>query len=64
MWQKLIRAAVAAGAITKRFTFRDLRAYDTTQHKETTGVLPDLHASPTTTARVYERSKVAKRHAL
>jgi integrase len=64
MWQKLIRAALAAGAITKRFTFHDLRAYYTTQHKETTGVLPDLHASPTTTARVYERSKVAKRHAL
>ena len=64
MWQKLIRAALAAGAISKRFTFHDLRAYYTTQHKETTGVLPDLHASPTTTARVYERSKVAKRHAL
>lgn len=64
MWQKLIRAAVAAGAISKRFTFHDLRAYYTTQHKETTGLLQDLHASRTTTARVYERSKVAKRNAL
>ncbi len=64
MWQKLIRAATEAGAITNRFTFHDLRAYYTTQHKEVMGELPDLHASPTTTARVYERSKVSRRKAL
>jgi integrase len=64
MWQKLIVEAVEKQVIGRRFTFHDLRAYYTTQHKETTGILPDLHASPTTTARVYERSKVAKRKAL
>lgn len=63
-WQKLIKAALAAGAIERRFTFHDLRAYYTTQHKELTGALPDLHASPTTTAKVYERSKVSKRNSL
>jgi integrase len=64
MWQKLMTEALAAGAISRRFTFHDLRSYYTTQYKEQTGQLPDLHASPTTTARVYERSKVAKRNAL
>ena len=35
-----------------------------TQYKERRGELPDLHASPTTTARVYERSRVTRRDAL
>jgi integrase len=66
MWGKLMREAIGAGVITKgaRFTFHDLRAYYTTQHKEQTGALPDLHASPTTTATIYERSGVARRKAL
>jgi integrase len=64
MWQKLIVEALAKGVITTRFTFHDLRAYYVTQHKERRGALPDLHASPTTTARVYERSRVSKRDAL
>lgn len=64
MWQKLIVEALAQEVITRRFTFHDLRAHYTTEHKERTGELPDLHASPTTTAKVYERSRVSKRTAL
>lgn len=64
MWQKLMRAAVAAGIVQQRFTFHDLRAHYVTQHKVQAGALPEMHASPTTTARVYERSKVARRNAL
>lgn len=64
MWGKLMRSAVAAGKVAERFTFHDLRALYASQHKAATGALPDLHASPTTTARVYARSKVATRQAL
>jgi integrase len=66
MWGKLVREALAEKVIPAdgRFTFHDLRAYYTTEHKARTGNLPDLHASPTTTAKVYERSRVAKRSAL
>ena len=61
---KLMRAAIAAGHIGQRFNFHALRAYYATVHKNATGALPDMHASPTTTARIYERSRVAKRQAL
>jgi integrase len=64
MWQKLIVAALAEGAITERFNFHALRAFYATQHKTDTGTLPDMHASPTTTARIYERSKVGRRKSL
>lgn len=64
MWGKLMRAAVAAGAVQQRFSFHDLRAHYVTQHKAQAGALPEMHASPTTTARVYERSRVARRSAL
>ena len=64
MWGKLMREAMAKKVISRRFTFHDLRAHYTTQHKEQTGALPDLHASPATTAKVYERSGVARRKAL
>lgn len=64
MWGKLMREAVAAGVIARRFTFHDLRAHYTTEHKRTLGALPDLHASPTTTARVYERAREVKRRSL
>jgi integrase len=64
MWGKLMREAIGKGVIKRRFTFHDLRAYYTTQHKERAGALPDLHASPTTTARVYERSGIARRRSL
>lgn len=64
MWGRPMREAAATGVIPTRFTFHDLRAHDVTEHKRTTGALPDTHASPTTTARVYERSKVSRRSAL
>lgn len=61
MWQKLMREAQATGVVGRRFTFHDLRSFYTTEHKARTGTLPDLHASPTTTAKVYDRSKVSRR---
>jgi site-specific recombinase XerD len=64
MWQKIITAALAEGAITQRFNFHALRAFYATQHKTNTGNLPDMHASPTTTAKIYERSKTGRRSAL
>jgi integrase len=66
MWGKLMRAAIAAGVIEKdrRFTFHDLRAHFVSEHQKQRGTLPNLHASPTTTAKVYERSRIARRKAL
>jgi len=64
MWQKLMTAAVEAGEVKQRFNFHALRAFYATQHKVDTGALPDMHASPTTTAKIYERSKVGRRKAL
>lgn len=64
MWQKLMVEAIKLKVIAHRFTFHDLRAYYVTQHKAERGALPDLHANPATTARVYDRSKIVKRRAL
>lgn len=64
MWGRLMDLAVSSGAVPQRFTFHDLRAYYATQHKIQRGALPDLHSNPATTARVYDRSKEAKRRAL
>ena len=36
----------------------------TTQHKESFGDLPELHANKAVTARIYDRSKVSKRRAI
>ena len=63
-WQRAMVDALEEGVIQRRFTFHDLRAYYTTQHKEQYGALPELHASTATTARVYDRSKIAKRNSL
>lgn len=63
-WQRAMVEALEDGVVTRRFTFHDLRAYYTTQHKERFGALPELHANTATTARVYDRSKVAKRQSL
>lgn len=63
-WQRAMVEALEGGVVQRRFTFHDLRAYYTTQYKETHGTLPELHANATTTARVYDRSKVAKRSSL
>ncbi len=61
LWQKLIVEACKTKVIERRFTFHDLRAYYVTQNKDQRGELPAMHASPTTTAKVYERSGVAER---
>ncbi|MCY1246035.1 hypothetical protein D9M72_592340 [compost metagenome] len=50
--------------IPRRFTFHDLRAYYTTQHKAQYGSLPELHADMKTTARVYDRSRISERKGL
>jgi len=63
-WQKLMKEALAKGIVRERFNFHALRAYYATAHKTATGALPDMHASPTTTARIYERSKTSRRDAL
>jgi len=64
MWSKLMAKAIEEKVIEKRFTFHDLRAFFVTKHKAETGGLPDLHANPATTARVYDRTKVVKRGSL
>lgn len=64
MFGKLMDEALKQKKISRRFTFHDLRAYYVTQHKQERGSLPDLHANPATTARVYDRSKIVKRRAL
>lgn len=63
MWQRCLTDAVKAGILTSetRFTFHDLRAYYATKHKKVRGELPDLHANPETTARIYDRNKVVER---
>lgn len=59
IWQRCVKSAIENGVLTKetRFTFHDLRAYYATKHKKDRGALPDLHANPETTARVYDRNK-------
>lgn len=64
MWTKLMVAAIMEKVISKRFTFHDLRAFYVTQHKAERGALPDLHANPATTARVYDRTKIVRRRGL
>ncbi len=64
MWGRLMDAALKDKVIEKRFTFHDLRAHYTTYYKKRYDALPELHADPATTARVYERSREAKRRSL
>lgn len=64
MWGRLMDAALAAKVVEHRFTFHDLRAHYTTYYKKRFDTLPELHADPATTARVYERSREAKRQSL
>lgn len=66
MWNRVMTAAIADKVLTaaQRFTFHDLRSYYATQHKRRTGRLPDLHADPSTTARIYEQNKEVERSAL
>lgn len=64
MWGRLMDAALASKVVEHRFTFHDLRAHYTTYYKKRFDTLPELHADPATTARVYERSREAKRQSL
>lgn len=66
LWGRCMSQAVADGVIAQdeRFHFHDLRAYYATKHKELTGALPELHANPAVTARVYNRQKEVRREAL
>lgn len=59
LWQRCVLKAIETGVLTAetRFTFHDLRAFYATKHKKDRGALPDLHANPETTARVYDRNK-------
>lgn len=63
-WSKLMNKALELKKIGRRFTFHDLRAYYVTRHKVERGALPDLHANPATTARVYDRTKIVKRRGM
>lgn len=66
LWSRVVLAAIAAGVIRAedRFTFHDLRAFYTTEHKRLLGKLPDLHKNPATTAGVYDRTTVVQRTSL
>jgi integrase len=59
IWQRIVLKAIDQDVIKAdvRFTFHDLRAFYATKHKKDRGTLPDLHANPETTARVYDRNK-------
>lgn len=65
-WHECITSAINEGVITddERFAFHDLRAYYATEHKDKSGTLPDMHANPATTAKIYERSGKSKRSSL
>lgn len=54
------------GALTKElnFTFHDLRHFYVTQYKKRHGELPELHANPNTTQRIYEDSLTVQRKSL
>ena len=65
MWGKLVTQAKDLKVIEGGFTFHDLRAYYVTQFKRSNdGRLPDIHANPQTTARIYDRTKEVKRRAI
>lgn len=63
-WARLMSRAIKAGVVKERFTFHDLRAHYTTYFKLKFGDLPEMHADPATTARVYERTREVRRKSL
>lgn len=52
-WQRAMAKALTDKIIPRRFTFHDLRAYYTTQHKAQYGALPELHTDAKTTGKIY-----------
>jgi integrase len=63
-WNRLKAAARKAGKLDVNFTFHDLRSYYVTQFKAKFGALPEIHADPGTTARIYDSSKIVNRKML
>ncbi len=63
-FNRLKKAAQRAGKLEVNFTFHDLRSYYVTQYKAKFGALPEIHADPGTTARIYDSSKTIKRRML
>lgn len=63
-WSRLMAKAIEAGIVKERFTFHDLRAHYATYFKLTFGELPEMHADPATTAKVYERTREVRRRSL
>lgn len=65
-FNRLKKKAVKEGVTTKEenFTFHDLRAYFVTQFKKRHKKLPELHADPATTAKIYDSSTVIERKSL
>jgi integrase len=61
---RLKAAARKAGKFPKNFTMHDLRHYFVTAYKLKNKVLPELHADPATTARIYNDSKEVNRKGL
>jgi site-specific recombinase XerD len=61
---RLKKAARIAKKLEVNFTFHDLRSYYVTQYKAKFGSLPEIHADPGTTARIYDSSKVINRKTL
>jgi integrase len=61
---RLKTAARKAKKLEKNFTMHDLRSYYVTQFKAKFGNLPEIHADPGTTARIYDSSKVVNRKTL
>jgi len=66
MWSRCREKAITDGIITpeEKFTFHQLRAYYVTRFKSDSGLLPDIHANPATTASIYDRNKEVPRSAL
>ncbi len=64
MWDRLKNKALRERIIAQTFTFHDLRAHYTTYYKRQFGALPELHANPATTGRVYDRTRTVSRKAL
>lgn len=63
-WSRLMGEAIKARVVKERFTFHDLRGHYATYFKLKFGALPEMHADPATTARVYERSREVRRNSL
>ena len=66
LWHRCVTEAIKDQVLSAgtRFTFHDLRSHYASKHKRDTGVLPDLHKNPETTARIYDRNKEVRRDSL